>query len=260
MNIIIIIIIAIIIVLHSLLAGNFNWISSHTPRLQVSSALLKIFAVPSKQALWSIPMHIVVVIFLIHPSRPLVMGALGAMMIGITSTSLQLHILFISHLNSWYFSVFSRSVSWILVSNGQLMSVSSHLRFSFCNTVMSGRVCCRSLSVCRFKSHHSFTCSFSNTPSDLLLLLFSWFHTEYYYRWCCFPEHQATSRSLKCRVLCAESLLCPTSKPFEVKKCSHAVLSYHTMFQILTDRPKRPNYNWDNRYPPAAPDLLNFNL
>ena len=56
------------------------------------------------------------------------------------------------------------------------------------------------------------------------------FHTKYYYRWyCCFPEHQAISRSLRCPLLCEESLLCPTSEPFEVKQYSHIVLSYHTM-------------------------------
>ena len=33
------------------------------------------------------------------------------------------------------------------------------------------------------------------------------FHTKYYYRWyCCFPEHQATSRSFRCPVLCLELL------------------------------------------------------
>ena len=38
------------------------------------------------------------------------------------------------------------------------------------------------------------------------------FHTEYYYRWhCCFPEHQGSSRSLRCPRLWAQSLLCRTS-------------------------------------------------
>ena len=86
----------------------------------------------------------------------------------------------------------------------------------------------------------------------IIIIIIFMFHTEYYYRWyCCFPEHQATSHSLRCPGLCAESLLWPASKPCEVNQCSHAVLSYYTT-SSYSDNPKRSNYNYYNYYYPIS--------
>ena len=129
-----------------------------------------------------------------------------------------------------------------------------------------------SLSLLYFYYYHSYTTQWKTVEGVLVsygcpayyyyYYFFFIYYTKYYQWYCCFPEHQATSHSLWCPVLYPESLLCPKSKPFEVKKCSHIVPFRHPHLQILADSPKCYNYNWNtcNSYPPTAPDLLKFNF
>ena len=74
------------------------------------------------------------------------------MIMGITFTLLQFHILISSHLKSLYLSIFSFSYSCILISNGQATSIILQVLFCLSRTTTSGVLCFSSLSVCILSS------------------------------------------------------------------------------------------------------------
>ena len=99
---------------------------------------------------------------------------------GMTLTSLRCQIFLSSLFKSWYFSIFVCSAFLILVSPGTATSIMRASFFFLSTRIKSGRQCSTLWSVWMWKSHSSFTLSFSKTFSAWWLYHCLWWSKWYF--------------------------------------------------------------------------------
>ena len=90
-----------------------------------------------------------------------------------TLTVLHFQIRVISRFRSWYFSIFSYSLMFTLVSKGKATSKIRHVLSSLFNTTISGLLCSRGWSVWILNSHNNFIMSDSSTACGSWLYHFA---------------------------------------------------------------------------------------